>query len=130
SIDALQPMIPPTQRLLQETDLRARKCKVRIRVCPRPNEALARYRQTLQEAWNCVLIAIGPTTDGVHRTLDRLVILAYRPMLPIRITSLVLQPKFGEQRYVLQALQPHRPPAIPDKYCVGRQAQRAEKEQA
>src|SRR5438445_7379306 len=90
SIDALQPIIPPTQHFLQEPDLRAGKCKMRITVCPRPDETLARYRQSFEQAWNCILIAIGPATDGVHRALDRLVILAYRSMLPIRIPSLVL----------------------------------------
>src|SRR5258707_6228988 len=93
-IDALEPIIPPTQHLLQEADLRARKRKMRIPVCPRPDETLARYAKSLKKARNCVLIGIGPAADGVHRALDRRVILAYRSMLPIRVTSLVLQPKF------------------------------------
>src|SRR5947208_2706185 len=122
SIDALEPIIPPTQHFLQEADLRAGKRKMRIPVCPRPDETLARYRQSLQKSWNCVLIAVSPAAHGVHWALDRLVILANRPVLPISIASLVLQPKFEKQRYVLQALQPHRPPAIADKYWVGRQA--------
>src|SRR6266511_1371667 len=121
-IDALEPIIPPPQHLLQEADLRAGKRKMRITVGPRPDEALARHRQSLKKAWNCILIGIGPTADGVHRALDRRGILAYRPMLPISITSLVLQPKFEEQPHVLQALQPHRAPAIADKYWVGREA--------
>src|SRR5262245_37347967 len=78
SIDALQPIIPPTERLLQETDLRAGKCEVRITMCPRPYETLARHRQSFEKTWNCILISIGPATDGVHRTLDRLVVLTYR----------------------------------------------------
>src|SRR5262245_12103801 len=121
SIDALQPIIPPTQHFLQETDLRAGKCEVRIPVRPRPDETLARCRQSIQETWNGTLVPTRPATDGVHRTLDRIVILAYRSMRPVRITSLVLQPRFEEQRYVLQALQPHRPPTIADKYWVGRE---------
>src|SRR5262245_45115976 len=89
-IDALEPMVPPPQHLLQEADLRAGKRKMRITVGPRPDETLARYRQSLEQAWNCILIGIGPAADGVHGALDRLVTLAYRSMLPIRITSLVL----------------------------------------
>src|SRR3954470_20770385 len=104
SIDALEPIIPPTQHLLQETDLRARKCKMRIPVCPWSDEALARDRQSLEKAWNCILIGIGPAAHSVHRALDRLVILAYRSMLPISITSLVSQPKFEKQRHVREAL--------------------------
>jgi hypothetical protein len=49
-------------------------------------------------------------------------------MLPITVASLVLQPKLEEQRYVLQALQPHRPPTIADKHRVGWKARRVEKE--
>src|SRR5205085_459151 len=75
-----------------------------------------------------ILIGVGPAADGVYRALDRRVILAYRSMLPVRVTSLVLQPKLEKQRYVLQALQPHRPPTIADEHRVGRKAHRAEKE--
>src|SRR6266542_3245150 len=109
-IDALEPVIPPPKHLLQEPDLRAGKCKMRITMGPRPDETLARDRQSRDKAWNCILIGVGPTTDGVYRALDRRVILAYRSMLPIRIPSLVVQPTLHEQRNVLQALQPHRPP--------------------
>src|SRR5215831_18632703 len=129
-IDALEPIIPPPQHLLQEADLRAWTRKMRIAVRPRPDETLARYAQSLEQAWNCILVGIGPTADGVHGALDRGVILADRSVLPITITSLVLQPSFEEQRHVRQALQPRRPPAIADKNRVGRQAHRAEQERA
>src|SRR2546423_1041121 len=79
-IDALEPIVPPTQHLLQETDLRAGKCKMRITMCPWPDETFAGCRQSLEQAWNCILIAVGPATDGVHGALDRLVILANRSM--------------------------------------------------
>src|SRR5215813_14677484 len=129
-IDALEPIIPPPQHLLQEADLRAGTRKMRIAVRPRPDETLARYAQPLEQAWNCILVGIGPAADGVYGALDRRVILADRSALPIRVTSLVLQPKLEEQRHVLEALQPHRPPAIADECRVGREAHRAEKERA
>src|SRR5262249_23526328 len=97
---------------------------------PWPDETLARYVQSLEQAWNCILIGIGPAADGVHGALDRRVILADRSVLPIRVTSLVLQPKLEEQRHVLEPLQPHRPPAIADERRVAREAHRAEKERA
>src|SRR5262245_27774665 len=127
-IDALEPIIPPPKHLLQEADLRAGPRKMRIPMCPRPDEPLARNRQPLEKAWNRILIGIGPTADGVYGALDRLVILADRSMLPISIAPLVLQPELEEQRYVLQPLQPHRPPAVADKHRVGWQAYRSEKE--
>src|SRR5215813_14358213 len=95
-IDALEPIVPPPQHLLQETDLRAGTRKMRIAVGPRPDETLARYAQPLEQAWNCIRVGIGPAADGVHGALDGPVILAHRSMLPIRITWLVLQPKFEE----------------------------------
>src|SRR5208337_4077952 len=72
-IDALEPIIPPTQHCLQEPDLRAGKSKMRITMCPRADETLARYHQSLEQSWNGILIGIGPTTDGVHGALDRVV---------------------------------------------------------
>src|SRR5262245_21255425 len=123
---ALEPIVPPPQHLLQEAELRAGPRKMRIAVRPRPDETLARSAQPLEQAWNCILIGIGPAADGVYGALDRRVILADRSMLPIRITSLVPQPSFEEQRHVLEALQPHCPPAIADQHRVGRQAHRAE----
>src|ERR1700747_2531488 len=103
-IDALQPIIPPTQDFLEKSDLGSGKCKVRIGMCPRPDETLAGHLQPLEQAWDGILITIGPTTDGIDRALDRCVVLTYRSVLPIRIASLVLPPIFLEQRYVLQAL--------------------------
>jgi hypothetical protein len=87
-----------------------------------------RRRPDLEKARDCILITIGPTTDGVYWALDRCVVLAYRSVLPIRIASLVLQRIFLEQRYVLKALQPHRSPAIADQRRIGRKAHQAEKE--
>src|SRR6516165_8849389 len=129
-IDALEPTIPPTKRLLQEADLRAGTRKMWIPVGPRPDETLTRYAQSLEQAWNCILVSIGPAADGVHGALDRRVILAHRSMLPITITSLVLQPRFEKQRHVLEALEPHRPPAIADQNRVGWQAHGAEQKRA
>jgi hypothetical protein len=49
---------------------------------------------------------------------------ASRLRSPRRMSSIrrLQQPKLEEQRYVLQALQPHRPPAFADKYWIGRKA--------
>src|SRR3954469_13175937 len=95
-IDTLEPIIPPAQHLLQEADLRAGTREMRIPVCPRSDQTLARYAQSFEQPWNCILVGIGPATDGVHGTLDRRVILADRSVLPIRIASLVPKPGFEE----------------------------------
>ena len=97
-------MIPPTQDFLEESDLGAGKCKVRVGVCPWPDETLAGDVQPLKQTRDCILITIGPTADGVDRALDRRIVLAYLSMFPIQIAALVLQPIFLKQRYVLQAL--------------------------
>src|SRR5437764_10667158 len=103
-IDSLQPIIPPPQDFLEESYLRSGKCKVRIGVCPRPDETLAGHLQSLKKARNCILITIGPTTHGINRALDRGVVFAYRSVLPVSVALLVLKPIFLEQWDVLQAL--------------------------
>src|SRR5262249_27778068 len=90
-IDALQPMIPPRKDCLEESYLGAGKCKMRIAVCPWPDETLAGDLQSLKQTRYCILITVGPTADGVDRALDRRIVLACRSMLPIQIAALVLQ---------------------------------------
>src|ERR1700722_16124861 len=121
-------MIPPPYDFLEESDLGAGKCKMWIGVRPWPDETLAGYLQPFEKARNCILVTIGPATDGIDWALDRGVVLAHRPMLPIRIAPLVLKPIFLEQRYALQAFQPHRSPAVADQRRIGRKARQAEKE--
>ena len=92
-IKTLQPMIPPAQRLLQETDLWARQREMRIGVCPWSDQALARHRQVLEQTRDGVGIAVGPAADREDRTLDRSVVLADRAVLPIVVAPLVPCPK-------------------------------------
>src|SRR5437763_13895634 len=117
-------MIPPTQHVLQEPDLRAGTSKMRIAMRPRPDETLARHHQSLEQSRNCILIGIDPAADGVYGALDRREILAHRSVLPTGAPPLVLQPELEEQPYVLQPLQTHSPPAAADNHRVGRQAHR------
>src|SRR4051794_25696677 len=75
-IHALQPIIPPTQDFLEESDLGPGRCKVRIGVCPWPDETLARHLQSLEKARDCILITVGPTADSIDWALDGRVVLA------------------------------------------------------
>src|SRR5262249_8960243 len=127
-IDALQPIIPPTQHFLKKPDLRAGKCEMRISMRPGSDESFARDFQSLEQARNGVLISVGPTADGVYRTLDRVIILAYRSVPPITVAPLMLQPMFEKRRGVSQPPQPHRAPKIGDENRVGRKAHGAKKE--
>src|SRR5215813_3122151 len=67
-IGALQPVIPPAERLLQESDGRTRHAVVRIKMGPGSDEALARGAEASQEPGNRVAVGIGPTADGIHST--------------------------------------------------------------
>src|SRR5580700_4150241 len=91
-VDALEPMVPPSQHFLQEADLRARKREVWVSVRPWPDEPLARHTKALEQPRDRVLVAIGPSTNRVDRTLDRLVVLAHRPKTPIGVPPLMPQP--------------------------------------
>src|ERR1700751_2406470 len=95
---------------------------------PRHDKTHARDLSSLTQTRNCILIAVGPTADGIDGALDRCVALAYRSVLPIRIASLVLQPIFLKQRCVLQALHPHLSPAVADQRRIGWKTHQAEKE--
>ncbi len=127
-VDALQPMIPPPQRLLQEADLRTGERDMRIGMRPGPDETLARHRQVFEQTRDRIGVAVGPAADREDRTLDRAVILAHRAVLPVVVAPLMPQPGRQEQGKILQPLQPHRPPAIADERGVGRMAHRAEQE--
>src|SRR5262249_5333277 len=98
---ALKPIVPPAQHFLQKPDLRARKREMRVGMGPWSDETLARRFQSLEQAWNCILVTVGPTANGVHCTLNRVVILAYRSVAPIRVAPWMMQPKCEEQRDVL-----------------------------
>src|SRR5690242_12663610 len=89
-IDILKPMIPPSQRLLQKADLRARQPNVRIGMCPGADQALARYCQMREQARNGIRIAVGPAADSVNRASECAVVLAYRAVLPIVVSPLVV----------------------------------------
>src|SRR5215475_4326784 len=67
-IGALQPVVPPAERLLQESDGRTRYAVVRIKMGPGSDEALARSAESGQEPGNRVAVGIGPTADSIHST--------------------------------------------------------------
>ena len=64
-LDALQPVVPPAQRLLEEADRGTGGDGVREGVWPRTDEALAWPGQPLQQARDAVGVAVGPAADGV-----------------------------------------------------------------
>jgi hypothetical protein len=127
-VDALEPVVPPSQDFLQESDLRTGQRKVRIGMRPGSDEAFARHREMFEQTRDCVLVAVGPTADRVDRALDRGVVLAHRPPPPEVVAPLVAQPSFEEQRHMLEALQPHRAATIADQRRVGRVAHRGKEE--
>src|SRR5262245_66667639 len=65
-VGALQPVIPPAKRLLQESDGRTRHAVVRVEMGPGSDEALARSAEPGQEPGNRAAVGIGPTADGMH----------------------------------------------------------------
>src|SRR3546814_2977357 len=105
-VDALEPLIPPAQRFLEEADPRLGHGEMRVFVHPGPDQPLLRAGEIGQHAWHRVGIAVAPAADGIDRGRDRRIVLADRAMLPELVASLMLQPVGDEQRRVLQPPQP------------------------
>ena len=121
-VHALQPVVPPAQRLLQEADRRARRDVVRERVRPRADQPLARPGQALEQAQDAVGVAVGPAADGVDGDLDGGVVLADRAVLPVGVAALVREPGVDPRLVGLEALLPELAPALADGGLVRRLA--------
>src|SRR5204862_119517 len=110
-VDALQPLIPPAKRLLQETDRGPGHAVVRIDVPPGADQAFARTAETGEEARDRIRVRVGPTADRVNRAGDRAVVFAHRPVLPVAVATRVADPGLGQELGSLEPLEPHRSPA-------------------
>ncbi len=125
-IDALQPLVPPAGFFGQPVDGRAGFADMWILVRPRPDDALGRAGQILDQPEHGSAIAVGPAADGVDGDLDIRIILADRAVLPEGVAGLMLQPVLQPQPRISQTRQPHLAPAVADMNGVGRQGVDAE----
>src|SRR5947208_6840025 len=89
---ALQPMVPPAQRFLQEADGWTGPGIVRVFVDPRAHNALDWRLDVGDEMRDRVAVAVMPAADGQHGCLDGRKILADRATLPVGVAMLVPQP--------------------------------------
>src|SRR4029434_2366415 len=96
-VSAFQPVIPPTQRLLQESDSRTGHSVVRIEMSPRSDEAFARDLESRQEPGNRVAVGIGPAADGIHGAGDGTVVFAHRAVFPVIVAPGMLEPHLGDK---------------------------------
>src|SRR5712692_2178273 len=74
-IDALQPVVPPADHLAQVINLRAGMGDMGHVVQPGANQPFPRHAQVLQHMQHEVMVAVGPTADGEHWTLNGLPVL-------------------------------------------------------
>src|SRR5205823_14037661 len=96
-VDALEPVIPPSPRLLEEADRRSGYAVVRVVVAPRSDETLPRRAQPREETGNRVRVGVRPPADRVDGARDPLEILAHRAVLPVGVTALMPEPHLGEE---------------------------------
>ena len=118
-IDALQPVVPPTQHVLQESDLRAGKRKMRIGMCPRADSPL---RGTVNRSRaGAELYSYRHRSSRPRRKPD--IESRCNPRTPNRASnrSRVAGARATSRRTagVRQALQPRRSPALSDKHGSG-----------
>ena len=88
-LDALQPLVPPAQGVLQEPDRRSRQRHVREPVRPLADQRLLRPLQPGHESRDRVRVAVRPAADGVDGAPDGAEVLAHRTVLPERVAALV-----------------------------------------
>src|SRR5262249_37494625 len=117
-IGALQPVIPPAERLLQESDGRTRHAVVRIKMGPGSDEALARGAEASQEPGNRVAVGIGPTADGIHSTRYGAVVFADSAVLPEIAARGMFEPHLGKKYRVFETVAPHSTPALADQLGI------------
>ena len=111
-VDALEPVVPPAQRVLQEADLGTGGDLVGPGMGPGADEPLAGPRQALHETQHGVGVAVGPAADRVDGGLDGRVVLADRAVLPVVIAALVAEPGLGPVEVGVEALLPALAPAF------------------
>ena len=109
---ALEPAVPPAQRLLQEAHGRLRLRLVRIEMRPRADRHFVRHRKVLRQAKRRVPVQVRPTTPKPDRTLDGCIVEAHRGMLPVIVEPLVLEPDLRPEPLGLEPLAPHSAPAL------------------
>lgn len=119
---ALQPVVPPAQRLLEEADGRARR-QPAVRVLVRPGADDAAHLlvgEVLREPQHRVPVRVVPAADREHARLDRGVVLADAAVPPVVVAGLVVEPRVDERVDGVEALRPHVLPGVPDVLRVRR----------
>ncbi len=115
-----KPAVPPADRLSEKVCSRLRPGEMRIFVDPGADERLGLAAEPLDRLDRRVAVAVRPSGDHQRRDRKAVEILRDRAMPPEIVAALVLQPFLQEEGLVLEALQPHLPPALADEFRIGR----------
>ena len=119
-VDALEPAVPPADRLVDEIDLGSRNAVMRVEMRPGAHQDLARRGEMFGDAEGRVAIEIGPAAEEIDRRLNGRIVLADRAVPPHGIVGLVFQPVGGPQRHGVEPFAPHVAPAVADDDRIGR----------
>lgn len=119
-LDALEPVVPPADDLLEVPDGRAGLAEVGQLVRPGPDESLTGDVDAAQEPGDGVGVAVRPAAGGQYGALQRLVVLTERGVPPVVVAFLVAQPFEDPGAGGVQPFVPHVPPPVADGGGVGR----------
>src|ERR1700732_3016178 len=75
-VDALEPLVPPFERILHESHRRARHAHMWIAMRPRPNQPLTRLLEPGQQTRARVRVSVGPPTEYIYGAANRPRVLA------------------------------------------------------
>ena len=121
-VGSLQPVVPPADRLLEESDRGARDTQVRVLVAPGTDERAPGHVEVCHEPEDRVRVAVRPSSHRHDGTRDVGVVLVDGGALPVLVAALVLEPLLDPETAALEAFAPHVAPAVPDDGGVWRQA--------
>src|ERR1700683_3131014 len=82
-VDALQPLLPPANLLVDPIESGPRVHGVRIVVTPRTDQALARNRQVLEEPADDVRVRVDPAIEDGAGAFYRRIVHGDRAALPV-----------------------------------------------
>src|SRR5262249_5027658 len=121
-VDALEPVVPPAQALLEEANgWPGWDRLVGIVVRPGHDQALAGCIQMLKTPEDRVAVPVCPAADGVDGAPDRRIVLAHRPVLPVAVASLMGEPMLDHRPGAAKALMPALAPGVAGDSRIWRQ---------
>src|ERR1700737_346381 len=95
-VRALEPLVPPFERILHESHRQTRHTHMWIAMRPGANQPFAGHLEPGQQTRDRVRISVGPPTDYIYGEANRREVLGNRSVLPVGVASRMSKPRRKE----------------------------------